>query len=291
MTNETATIASSGFKVFLPISQWAGRKKDKKASQEVTDANNAKAGVASVNKSLLGDCPELAAISTLVGHVRNDYLYVYTRVWDDAGWRYLPTQFVFDFFRDVTELQNEFFRLVDVFIENYADAKATAIMELGDMFHPEDYPSEDELREKFKFKIRKEPIANSGDWQVDLQNEQMDELRADFDRDKAEQVNNVMTDVWKQLYKSLTKLSERLDYADHEKKKIFNASTVDKLTDLVDLLDAFNVTDDPVMSDMRKNLSDAMRGVTPEALREDGGLRAETKTALDEAIKNLPSLM
>ncbi|GAH32474.1 unnamed protein product, partial [marine sediment metagenome] len=81
---------------------------DKKASAQVTEDNNAKKGVASVHKSLLGDCPELKAVSKLVGQVRNHYLYVHTLPWDNAGWRLLPTTLMFDFFNTMTELQNEF---------------------------------------------------------------------------------------------------------------------------------------------------------------------------------------
>ena len=43
----------------------------------------------------------------------------------------------------------------------------------------------------------------------------------------------------------------------------------------------------------QKQLSTAMRGITPDALREDAYLRAETKRHVDEVkriIDNLPSL-
>jgi len=40
----------------------------------------------------------------------------------------------------------------------------------------------------------------------------------------------------------------------------------------------------------QRRLKQAMQGVTPEALREDEYLRAETKRAVDDAIKALPSL-
>ena len=293
MSNEVAvpTIASSAFKVFIPISQWAGRKKDNRASAAVCGDNNAKKGVASVNKSLLGDCPHLKAISKLVGQVRNHYLYVHTLPWDDAGWRLLPTGNMFTFFEVMTELQNEFYRLVDVFIENYAEAKSDAIMELGDMFDANDYPSEDELRSKFSFRIDKEPIPESGDWRVDVQQQAVDDLKSEYEAKVNTRVQAAMDDVWGQLYKKLAHLSERLDYADHEKKKIFNATTVDSFVDLVDLLEGFNITGDPKMSQLQQDLTAAMRGITPEALREDGGLRAQTKQALDTAIKSLPSLL
>jgi hypothetical protein len=44
------------------------------------------------------------------------------------------------------------------------------------------------------------------------------------------------------------------------------------------------------MTAMADKLDDALRGVTPDALREDAYLRAETKRTVDEAIKALPSL-
>ena len=44
------------------------------------------------------------------------------------------------------------------------------------------------------------------------------------------------------------------------------------------------------MSALAMKLDDALRGITPDALREDGYLRAETKKAVDDAIKSLPSL-
>jgi len=44
------------------------------------------------------------------------------------------------------------------------------------------------------------------------------------------------------------------------------------------------------MTAMADNLEEAMRGVTPDALREDEWLRRETKRNVDAAIKALPSL-
>ena len=44
------------------------------------------------------------------------------------------------------------------------------------------------------------------------------------------------------------------------------------------------------MKAMKIKLDKIFRGVTPDALREDGILRLDTKKAVDEAIKALPSL-
>jgi hypothetical protein len=44
------------------------------------------------------------------------------------------------------------------------------------------------------------------------------------------------------------------------------------------------------MDEARRKLELAMRGVSPEGLREDGGLRKRTKAEVDAIIKGLPSL-
>ena len=64
------TLASSAMLVEVNISNWVGRKKDKRASADVTTQNHADTGVASVNKKLLANSDTLKAIQTHVTAVR-----------------------------------------------------------------------------------------------------------------------------------------------------------------------------------------------------------------------------
>ena len=73
-------------------------------------------------------------------------------------------------------------------------------------------------------------------------------------------------------------------------KKKFNDTLVSNVTDMIELLRVCNVSNDSQMSVMANNLEEVMSGITPDALREDDYLRAETKQAVDDAIKALPSL-
>ena len=99
-----------------------------------------------------------------------------------------------------------------------------------------------------------------------------------------------MGDVWQRLHKSLAGMSERLDYSSKEDKKVFRDSLVGNVNDMIELLRVCNVTQSTQMSAMANRLEEAMSGVTPDALREDDYFRAETKAAVDAAIKSLPSL-
>jgi len=283
------SIASSSMLCELSVSHWTGRKLDKRASKDVTTNNHAASGVANVNKKLLGDCAELTAVQKFVANSRNIH-YGMTMPWSDTGLRLLPTAQYFKYHQAMTDIQNEFDRLVEAFLEAYEWEIMQAQAKLGDLFHRDDYPTLDSLRSKFKFRLTYIPLPDAGDFRIDVGNEAAEEIKTHYNNYYSAQLQNAMQDVWQRTYKALTSMSERLDYGDHEKKKIFRDSLVDNVAEMVELLRVCNVTNSTQMAAMADKLDDALRGVTPDALREDAYLRAETKRTVDEAIKALPSL-
>jgi len=289
LTNNVPSISSSSMLVELSISTWTGRKLDKRASKDVTINNNADTGIANVNKKLLGNCQELTAVQKFVANVRNIH-YSMTMPWSDTGLRLLPTAQYFKYHQQMTAIQNEYDRLVNEFIRTYDWAISQAQARLGDLFNPADYPSTDSIRSKFSFRLSYIPLPDAGDFRIDIGNEATEQVRTHYQTYYETQLNNAMQDVWQRAYSALSNMSERLDYADHEQKKVFRDTLVSNVLDIVDLLDVCNVANDSQMSALRLKLDDALRGVTPDALREDGYLRAETKRAVDDVIKSLPSI-
>jgi len=285
----TPSIATSAMLVVISISTWTGRKLDKRASTDVTRSNGADSGIANVHKKLLGNCDELTAVQKFGANARNIH-YSMTMPWSDVGLRLLPTAMYPKYHQAMTELQNEYFRLVKVFLDSYEWEISQAQARLGALFRADDYPTAESIAAKFDFELNYIPLPESGDFRIDVGVEALDQVKSDYEEFYSTQVKRAMDDVWRRVYDSLTKMSERLDYGGHEDKKIFRDSLVDNVLDMVDLLDVCNVTGDSQMSAMRLNLEDALRGVTPDALREDAFLRAETKRAVDSAIKSLPSL-
>jgi hypothetical protein len=283
------SIGSSAMLGELKISCWTGRKKDKSASASVTSQNYADNGTASVNKKLLGNCDELAAIQNFVANTRNRH-YSMTMPWSDLGMRLLPTAQYFKYHQTMTELQNEFEGMVDAFCNNYAWEVSRAQARIGSLFRAEDYPTEESIRSKFAFNISYIPIPEAGDFRVDVGNEQRDVLESHYNEYYSKQLGSAMQHVWDRTYKVLSNMSERLDYGGADKKKVFRDSLVENVLDIVGLLDVCNVTGDSQMSEMARKLDDTLRGVTPEGLRNNESFRAETKQAVDDVIKSLPSL-
>ena len=284
------SIASSAMLVELSVSHWTGRKKDKRASEDVADQNNAAKGVASVNKKLLGDCAELDAIQKFVANSRNQVHYSMTLPWSDTGIRLVPTAAYFKYHQRMTAVQAEFERLVEQFLTNYNWEISQAQARLGDLFNRDEYPTIDELRRKFAFRLSYIPLPDAGDFRVDIGNDAMQQVQSHYQEYYQRQLTNAMNDVWQRTYNVLSAMSERLDYAGAEDKKTFRNSLVDNVVEMIELLDICNVTGDSQMSALRNKLDNALAGITPEALREDDHLRAETKRTVDEVIAALPSL-
>lgn len=285
------SIASSAMLCELSISQWAGRKKDKRASEQVAQNAHAKRGAASVNKMLLADCQELIAIGKFVAQVRQSH-YAMTMPWSDTGLRLLPTQQYFKYHEQITALQNEFERLTDDFLDAYRWEISRAQIALGDLFDVDDYPTVESLRGKFAFRINYIPLPESGDFRVDVGNEQRAVLQTHYQNTYQRFLESAMRDVWQRTYDALTNLCERIDWKDNETRKRLHESTFDKVLDMIDMLKACNVTGDNQMEALRLKLEDTFRGVTTEGLKEDQALRVETRRAVQDALKsiNLPSL-
>ena len=84
----TPSIATAAMVVDFNASVWTARKKDRKASDDITSMNYAAKGVANVSKNLLGDCEELRAVQKFAANVRNIH-YSMTMPWSDNGSRLL----------------------------------------------------------------------------------------------------------------------------------------------------------------------------------------------------------
>lgn len=289
-TAETApTLSSSAMLVELSISCWTGRKKDKKASQEITSANNADDGVANVHKKLLADCEELIAIQKFVGNVRNIH-YSSTLAWSDTGLRLLPTAKYFKYHQQLTELKTEFHRLESIFLTGYDWAVSQMQAKLGGLHDASDYPTVESLRRKFAFQLSYIPLPEAGDFRVDINNEAITQIKADYESFYERTFNTAMNDIWQRVYDALTNMSQRLGYKDDGSKNVFRDTLVTNATDLIDLLDICNVAQDTQMSALKRKIEETLSGVTPDGLREDTYLRDQTKANVDAIIKQLPSL-
>jgi len=281
------SLGSSAWLVDVGVSVWTGRKLDKKASEEVEAQNKANPNVANVHKKLLGKCDELVAVQKFVANARNIH-YSMTLPWSDMGMRLVTTQMFPKYHKQMTEFQQEFDNLVTKFMDVYDWAVINAQTLLGDLYNSANYPDKNELIHKFSWRMNYVPLPDAGDFRIDIGNEAQAQLQESYKSYYTTMFDKAKSDLSDRLIKPLKNMSERLDYADDEDKKIFRDTLVDNVMDILDLVKTFD--HDTKLTATCTQIENALMGITPDALREDSTLRAETKKSIDDAIKSLPSL-
>ena len=283
------SIASSAMLVEFSVSTWTARKKDRKATSDVAERNNlASKELTNVTKKLI-DCEELSAVVKFGANARNIH-YSMTMPWSDMGQRIVTTQQYFKYHEVMTELQQEFDRLTQAFLEVYDYEVTEMQLKLGDMWNRDEYPSADEIRDRFRMRISYMPLPDAGDWRIDIQNEAQQQLTQQYEQYYNNQIQSAMNDLWHKLYENLTTLVRQLDYdADGKRNRVYD-SVFDRAHELVEMLSTCNVTGDSQMEAMRQRLDTALYGLTADAVKRDDTLRDTAREKVKDAIANLPSL-
>ena len=163
--------------VEVNVRQWTARKLDKTTTEEVLIGKSAGSkGAARVNKNLLAGRPELETINQCVGSIRT-YLYDVTLPWSDSGLRLLTTAKFMEFNQRMQEFEDKFNALVDDFVTTYPTLITAQAMALGDMFNRTEYPTPDDIKHRFEFRVNYMPVPTSGDFRVDVGKDAQAELQ------------------------------------------------------------------------------------------------------------------
>jgi hypothetical protein len=275
------TISSSAMLVELNISLWTGRKFDKVVSQEIDTAKHTTTRAGNYHKNLIADEPIFQAIGKFAGNSRS-FHYHATMPWSDSGMRLLTTKMYFDYHKAISQMEMDFDQLVTVALNDYPNMILRAQHKLGTMFNVHDYPDVDDLRNKYRFSVKFSPVPDVGDWRVDIGNDAQQVLMESYASAYTANLELAYQDVWTRTHEALTNMSSKLS---GNSKQIFRDSLVSNVKDMVDLLDKFNVTDDPKMKQAKAKIESALVGITPDALREDDDLRLDTKNKVDDLLK------
>ena len=282
--NNVTSLPTNALLVELNIGNWTARKNDRSVSEEVDQQKGTKTRAGNYNKNLFAGVKELDDIQKFVGSVRN-WHYRNTIPWLDSGVRMLPMKQYIDYTSQMNTWASEFEGLKQTFLNKYDDLVTEMAFKLGSLFNREEYPSMDEVNHKFYFRTNYFPLPQSGDFRVDIGNEMLAELQDNYAKHLSEKVNEAMSDVWARLHETLKHLSERLEIGDKGEKKIFRDSLIENAQELCDLLSKLNVTNDPKLEEARKDLEQALFGVSAKDLRDSIMVRHDVHTRVTDIIK------
>jgi hypothetical protein len=273
--------------VEVNVRQWTARKLDKTTTDEVLVNKSAGSkGAARVNKNLLAGRPELETINQCVGAIRT-YLYDVTLPWSDSGLRLLTTAKFMEFNQRMQEFEDKFNALVDDFVTTYPTLITAQAMALGDMFNRNEYPTPDDIKHRFDFRVNYMPVPTSGDFRVDVGNDAQEELRKKLASLADERIENAMSDIKTRLKDHLKRMSDRLtvDYTGRKAQpRMFHASLLDTAQELCSLAKDLNITEDKELEDARIALYQAINGLEVDDLRKDLDTRQAVKKDVDSIL-------
>jgi len=281
---QAPTLQSSAMILRLSISMYTGRKADKKTREEVVADKGAGAkSAASVYKSLFAGDADLDAINTFQAKARRDVAFM-TVPWTDNGDRLVSTRNYFDVADRLSTLRGEFDALVDRFVANYATKVSNAAFALGDLFDRTEYPDPQDIRHKFAFSYSFEPVPDSNDFRVDLQNEAIETLRSQYQSAAQQRLDAAMHDVWSRVMDEVTRLRDKMIVPETGKRPRIFESSLAGFKDLVGSLEALNITNDPRLEDARVQLQNALEPVDITSIRESDEMRDAVRNKMQSVI-------
>lgn len=268
------SLQSNSLVVSLSVSQWGGRKLDRKVTDEINTSHNASADAGRYNKLLVAK-EHTEAVNKVAGRARA-FHYDNTLPWGDNNERLLPTTNYFDYINQMNTLKDEFDQAVRGFLSNYDRVIDEAKVRLNGMFRDSDYPSRNEIEYKFGFRTTFLPVPST-DIRVSLNDAEVDALRKNIELEVCSRLSGAVQDIWARVKDQLTHMRNKLA----DKDGIFRDSLFDNLKELVDLLPKLNVTGDANIAQACNDMKVLM--ISPDAVRTNVVIRAE-KAAEADAI-------
>jgi hypothetical protein len=264
----------------LQISQWTGRKTDKKVTTEVESAHGAHDS-GKFNKLLVAK-DLLDPITKITGRAR-EYHYSLTLPWSDFGPRLLPSALFMEYTTTFRGLKSEFEKAVNTMVNMYPAAVQFARNRLGTMYEPGDYPDPSDMYMKFDIKVDFMPVPAGGDFRVAVSAEAQAELRHSVTESIHTRQKAAVTATYDRIRDAVSKIEERLSKPD----AVFKDSLIHNAIQLCQVLDGLNITDDPQITAIAQDIRDHLL-MPPSVLRTNEHTRAITATHAQRILGLIP---
>lgn len=270
--------------VKLRISRWGMKRTDSEVSQEIASMKQSKVSLGKFTKILLSS-EALDAYRQAARECRRTHNAM-TLPWDE-GTGLLPSALYFKYTEAISKQRDEALQHVTAFVREYEEQWAAGLKDyrkdLGSLFDEGDYPEPKYVASKFGIQIRTFPISDPNDFRVSLgagtQKAVKEQMYQDFQAD----LQDAMRKPFTRLYDVVRKVHDRLSDSD----AIFRDSLIENVRELIEVLPALNVLNDPELDALIRQTDKAIGAVSDiKALRKDPKYRKQVaKSANDILIK------
>lgn len=258
---------------------WLGVRKTLTPEQKALAAESfgAQGQYLSAGKKLLDTShPAFKAVTSVRGRLIS-YWKGISLPYPEAGIRLIRQDDIQTFSVQMTTLKAELEEAVERLDEHFAELKTAARQRLGSLYNSADYPSS--LRGLFGVEWdfpSVEPPDYLRQLSPELFRQEQSRVAARFD----EAVRLAEEAFVSELGKLVSHLAERLSGTDDGKPKVFRDSAIINLTEFFERFKQLNVGSSGQLEELVDQAKCTVRGIEPQALRDNSGLRQHVATEL-----------
>jgi hypothetical protein len=270
--------------------RWFGTRKSLTVEQkaEAAEPFGTDARFLSAGKRLLDvSHPAFKAVTAVRGKVIS-YWRSLSLPYPEPGIRLIRQDRVEDFAAKMQEFQEELAEAVETLDRRYSELKATARQRLGTLYNPSDYPSSLAGLFGIEFDFPSvEPPSYLQQLNPALFEQECQRVQARFD----EAVRLAEEAFTAELAKLVSHLTERLSGQTDGKPRIFRDSAVENLTEFFQRFRQLNVRSSEQLDRLVADAQGIVRGIEPQALRDDKDLRQHVATEMSRVQATLDGLL
>jgi hypothetical protein len=269
---------------------WFGTRKTLTAEQkqEAAEPFGTDVRFLSAGKRLLDTShPAYKAVTTVRGKVIS-YWKSLSLPYPEPGLRLIRQDRINDFATKMREFQEELAEAVDALDRRYSELKTTARQRLGSLFNSADYP--DSLRGLFSIEFdfpSVEPPDHLQQLNPQLYEQECQRVQSRFD----EAVRLAEQAFTAELAKLVSHLTERLSGQEDGKPKTFRNSAVENLAEFFQRFRDLNVRSSEQLDQLVGQAQRVIRGVEPQDLRDNAGLRQHVATEMSRVGSVLDGML
>lgn len=282
------TLASRSMLVSLSQHIWQASAADRSIAMRVEKANKAHHNTMRVVKHLAP--PEYLLPIKRIANYGKDQHDRLTLPGVVKGQQLLSTKLFDEYCMIQSEVKDNFFEEVKRFKNVYPELLDTAPKRLGEAFRADDFPTPENIGDSFDYRIRFSPVPETGNWLLDdVDQENLANLRNEVENQKNEMFRTAAKDLFERSKTVLENLMQQATaYVDGQANgALLRDPTINAVKEMAQLIGAMNITADPMLDVIAKEMNDNFANMEARDLRQN----AETRSKVADIAKRLLTKM
>lgn len=259
-----STYANNALLTTLRKSEWTGKIKASDLDSKIALDNNTQGKSTKTDLFLIAQDEPLWKAVKKAGRDLHATWEMWSTPWQDGGTRMIASTAFLDFSQRLEVKAESFKRAVAAFVADYDAMIPRQATRLGNLFDAANYPTADEITEKFGVAIDYLPVPTAGDFRVTLADDQMAAVQASTQRMVEAALARAAKDPIKRLHKAVSKMVATLS----QPNAIFRDTMVTNIRSLTAMMPALNIANDPKLDALTDEIQQTLGSIDPTELRD-----------------------